>query len=99
MRKTSNSRYKFGFKWGRVTFGIWIDGKRGLWFVNRKIPKHAGNVYTLTKRDSSVNYQIVQKSSHLMQLLTQIYYIGGLRYDSPSTREAFFEVLSFLGIR
>lgn len=99
MRKTSNARYKFAFKWGRVTFAIWIDSKRGLWFVCRKLPKGAGNVYTLTKRDSSVNYQIAQKSSNLMQLLTQVYYIGGLRYDSLSTREAFFEILSFLGIK
>lgn len=99
MRKSSNSKYKFAFKWGRVTFAIWVDSKRGLWFVTRKLPKEAANVYTLTKRDSSVNYQAVQKSSNLMQLLTQIYYIGGLRYDSPSTREGFFEVLSFLGIK
>lgn len=99
MRKTPNARYKFGFKWGRVTFAIWVDGKRGLWFVNSKMPKGAKNVYTLTKRDSSVNYTTVQKSSNLMQLLTQIYYVGGLRYESPSIREAFFEVLSFLGVK
>lgn len=99
MRKTSNAKYKFAFKWGRVTFAIWVDSKRGLWFVNSRMPKNAGNVYTLTKRDSSVNYQAVNRSSHLMQLLAQIFYAGGLRYDSPSTREAFFEILAYLGIK
>lgn len=99
VRKTSNSKYKFAFKWGSVVFAIWVDGKRGLWFVTSRLPKKAGNVFTLTKRDSSVNYQAVQKSSHLMQLLVQIYYAGGLRYESPSLREAFFEVLSFLGVK
>lgn len=99
MRKTSNSKYKFGFKWGRVTFGIWVDSRRGLWFVTRKVPKDAGNIYTLAKKDSSINYAVAQKSGYLMQLLTQIYYVGGLRYDTPSTREAFFEILAFLGIK
>ena len=99
LRKSSNAKYRFAFKWGKQAFAIWIDRKHGLWFVNGKVPKDAKNVYTLTKRDSSVNYQAIDKAAPLMKLLTKIYYIGGLRYDSPSTREAFFEILGFLGIR
>ena len=99
MRKTPNAQYKYAFKWGRVTFAIWVDMKRGLWFITSKLPKDARNVYTLAKRDSSVDYQVVQKASPLAKLLTDVYYIGGLRYESPSLREAFFEVLSFLGIK
>ena len=99
MRKTSNARYKWAFKWGDMTFAIWVDSKRGLWFITSKLPKDAKNVYTLAKRDSTVNYQIVQKASPLAKLITDVYYIGGLRYESPSIREAFFEVLSFLGIK
>ena len=99
MKKTSTAEYKWAFKWGKVTFAIWVDMKRGLWFVTSKLPKDATNIYTLAKRDSSVNYQMVQKASPLAKLLTDIYYIGGLRYESASLREAFFEVLSFLGIK
>ena len=99
MRKTPNAQYKYAFKWGRVTFAIWVDMKRGLWFVTSKLPKDAKNVYTLAKRDSSVDYQVVQKASPLAKLLTEVYYIGGLRYESASIREAFFEVLSFLGVK
>lgn len=99
MKKTSNSKYKFAFKWGRVVFAIWVDAKRGLWFITDKLPNGATNVYTLTKRDSSINYQVVQKSSGLMQMLMKFYYVGGLRYESPSIREGFFEILSFLGIK
>ena len=99
MKKTSNAQYKYAFKWGRVTFAIWADMRRGLWFVTSKLPKDAANVYTLTKSDSSVKYQVVQKASPYAKLLTEIYYIGGLRYESASLREAFFEVLSFLGVK
>ena len=98
-QKTSEAIYKFAFKWGRMTFAVWADMNKGLWFVTSKLPKNAPNVYTLTKRDSSVNYQIAQKASPLAKLLVDVYYVGGLRYDSPSIREAFFEVLSFLGVK
>lgn len=99
MKKTPTAKYKYAFKWGKLIFAIWIDSKRGLWFINSKLPKGAKNIYTLTKSDSSVAYDTVQKSEPLAQLVTQVYYIGGLRYESASLREAFFEVLSFLGIK
>ena len=99
MRKTSNAKYRYAFKWGRMTFAIWIDEKRGLWFVTSKLPKNAENVYTLTKRDSSIDYQVVQKADPLARLVSEVFYIGGLRYESAHIREAFFEVLAFLGVR
>lgn len=99
MRKTSNAKYKYAFKWQKMIFAIWIDSKRGLWFVTSKLPKDAKNVFTLTKRDSSVNYPVLQKASPLAQLVSDIYYIGALRYESAHIREAFFEVLSFLGVK
>lgn len=98
-RKTSNAKYNFAFRWGKITFAIWIDSKRALWFVTTKTPKDAKNIYTLAKKDSSVDYQAIERSAPIIDLLTQIYYIGGLRYESPATREAFFEVLSFIGIK
>lgn len=99
MRKTSNAKYRFAFKWARMTFAIWIDEKRGLWFVTSKLPKDAQGIYTLAKKDSSVDYNMIQKANPIAKLLCDVYYIGGLRYESPSIREAFFEVLSFLGIK
>ena len=98
-KKTPEAKYKYAFKWGALTFAIWVDSKRGLWFVTSKLPKDARNVYTLTKRDSSVNYQAIKRADPLAQLLNEVYYIGGLRYESAHLREAFFEVLEFLGIR
>lgn len=99
MRKTSNAKYKFAFRWGKMTFALWVDSRRGLWFVTSKLPKGAENVYTLTKRDSSVNYRMLDKASPLARIVSDVYYIGGLRYESAHIREAFFEVLAFLGIK
>lgn len=99
MKKTSNAKYRFALIWEKATFAIWIDQKRGLWFVTSKLPKDAQNIYTLTKKDSSINYQMIQKASPLTKLLVEIYYIGGLRYESAHIRESFFSVLAFLGIK
>ena len=98
-KKTPEAKYKFAFRWGGMTFAVWVDSKRGIWFITSKIPKDASNIYTLTKRDSSVNYQALKRADPLAQLLNEVYYIGGLRYESAHLREAFFEVLEFLGIR
>lgn len=98
-KKSSNAEYKFALKWGNEIFAIWADAKHGLWYITSKLPKDATNIYTLTKRDSSVNYQALEKADTILKLLNRFYYIGGLRYESPAIREIFFEILSFIGIK
>lgn len=98
-KKTSNAKYRFCLVWAKFKFAVWIDSKRGIWYITSKLPKDAENVYTLTKRDSTVNYAMLDKANPLTDLLVKIYYIGGLRYESAHIREAFFEILSFLGVR
>lgn len=97
--KTADAKYTFGIKWGKIVFAVWIDKRKGLWFVTSKAPKDAANVYTLTKRDSSVNYTMVSRTHGVLKVLPEIYRLGGLRYESPAIREAFFEVLAFIGIK
>lgn len=99
MAKTPEARYAFALKWGKITFAIWIDQKHALWFVCSKLPKDARCVYTLAKKDSSVNYRVIARTDALLKVLPDIYHIGALRYESPSMREAFFEILSFIGIK
>lgn len=97
--KTSKAKYAFALKWGKITFAIWIDRKQALWFVTSKLPKDATNIYTLAKKDSSINYQVISKASPMLKVLPEIYAIGGLRYESPAIREAFMEILAFIGIK
>lgn len=98
-KKSSSAEYKFALKWGSEIFAIWADSKHGLWYITGKLPKDATNIYTLTKRDSSVNYQALEKADMILKLLNRFYYIGGLRYETPAIREMFFEILSFIGIK
>lgn len=98
-KKSSNAKYRFALSWGKMKFAVWVDMKRGIWYITSKFPKGAVNVYTLAKRDSTLNYQVIDRASPLMTTLVKIYYIGGLRYESAHLREAFFEILTFLGVR
>lgn len=98
-KKTSAAKFAYALVYDRRTFAIWIDYNAGLFFVNSKVPNDAKNVYSLTKKDKKINYQAVNRQSQNMQMLLNIYYKGGLRYDTPSTREAFLTVLGFLGIK
>ena len=98
-KKSSNARFAFALRWEKMNFGIWIDHKRGYFYVTSKVPKGSKATYALTKRDGTVNYQVIEKSHNTLQLLMKVFYIGGLRYETPHIRESFFEILSFIGVR
>ena len=98
-KKTSNARYAFAIRWGKQTFSLWSDHKNGLWYVSEKIPNNATNVYALSKQDMTIDYQLVKRTDYLTHLISDLYYIGCLRFESPYIRESFFEVLSFLGVK
>ena len=98
-RKSKNARFAFCVKWGKMDFGIWIDYRYGYVYITEKVPKDAKAVYALTKRDGTVNHQIAEKGSSLLNMITKAFYVNGLRYESAHVREAFFEVLSFLGVK
>lgn len=96
--KPSNATFLFGIRYLGVEFGIWQDLKNAIFYVNNKIPRNAKEVYALTKKDSTVNYMAVRKSSVQLKFLLEAFYLNSLRYDTPSTREMFFTMLSFFGI-
>lgn len=99
MPKTPNAKYKYALIYDAMKFGIWVDSSVGLYFVTSKIPINARNVYTLTKRDGTVNYAMLRKTDSILKILNQVFYVGGLRYESMGIRQAFHDVLGFLGIK
>lgn len=98
-RKTPAARYAFAIRWQKATIAIWIDRKASIWYVTEKMPKDASNVYALTKRDATLDYTMIAKTSDLLKIIPAIYQIGALRYESAHLREMFFEILSFLGVK
>lgn len=97
--KSPAAKFAFGIVFQGIRFGIWIDYKAGMFYVNEKIPKGERNIYALTKADNTIDYQAVKRTDDMLKTLVEVYYSGGLRYSSLATRESFLSVLSFLGIK
>ena len=97
--KTSSSKYAFAIVYDNLRFAIWIDYKTGILYVNERVPNNAKNVYTLTKKDSSIDFQALSKTDTLLDMLVKTFYLGNLRYDSVATREKFLTILGFLGVK
>ena len=98
-QKSDSARYAFGLVFNGARFAIWSDLRGAMFYVTGKIPNNAENVYSLTKKDSNIDYTMLQRCDSLLKMLVKMFYAQGLRYDSPATRECFFEVLEFLGIK
>ncbi len=97
-RKPANAKYSFALVFQGMKFAVWIDYKQGYFYITEKVPKGSKNVFALTKRDNTIDYQAVKRTDSYMKTLVDVYYIGGIRYSSPALREAFLDVLGFLGI-
>lgn len=98
-RKTSAARFAYAVKYGSNVFAVWLDYGTGIAYISEKIPKGTKNVFVLTKKDSSLDYISIEKSSGYLQSLNKLWYAGLLRFETPVMRELFLNVLDFLGVR
>lgn len=99
-KKTSTAKFAYALVYNKSRFGVWIDYKRGLFYINEHIPKGSEkSTYVLTKKDGRIDYNNVRKADSLMKVLIETYYIGGLRYSSAFVRESFHVLLGFLGVQ
>lgn len=97
--KTPKARYEYAIKYNDFTFALWVDWDTGLFYITEQLPKDAPNVYTITKKDGSIDHRTLKRTDSLIKILNDAFYIGSLRYESPALRVAFHGVLSFLGVR
>ena len=97
-KKSSAAKYQYGIVYLDGTFSIWLDRKIALIYVQEKLPKNASNVYALTKRDSTIDYAMVRRTDDLMKMMLNAFYAGLVRYDTPSTRERYLDMLSYFGV-
>lgn len=97
--KTKAARYAYAIKYGEQVYAIWIDYGKALCFVTSRLPKGAGNIFTITKADASLDYQSIERTSPYLQMLNKFFYLGALRYESPAMREMFLTILEFMGVR
>lgn len=96
--RTSNAKFEYGIKYLGIVFGVWFDRKEAFFYVTDSCPKD-GTIYALTKKDNTIDYIMARRTQDALRLLLDAFYLNAIRFDAPSTRELFFNMLSFLGVR
>lgn len=98
--KPKSAKFSFGIVLNGNRFGIWLDQNEGYYYVTDKIPNNTGKpVYSLTRKDVSINYIAANRASITMRYVSDMYYYGLLRYESETLMMRFGEVLEMFGIR
>lgn len=97
-KKTSNAKYRYGFKYCGHVYAIWLDNSNGLFYVNRKAPK-GGLVYSLTTEDHRPNMYLVESAGKFARQIGRLYGNGVVRFENNAAREGFLKMLRMLGLR
>lgn len=98
-KRGPSARYAFSVVYGNWDYSVWVDMSSGYYFIESAIPKDAKNVWSLTRKDMTVNRLMADKTNGHLKMLLQGFYLGLLRFDKQSTRDTFFTVLQYLGIK
>ena len=97
-RKPPRAKCWCGLVYRSWHFGVWMDERDGIYYVNERIAKDA-MLFTLSATDNSPNIFMIQRASPLAKKIVSMYYLGVVRFDTPATRERFLQMLALLGIR
>lgn len=97
-RKTRRARFRFAIEFNGHTFGLWIDARRGCWYVSRKVSRGQGPTYYLTTADMQVNAIALRSSDPQLCLLRDGYYAGFLRYEDRVLKAEFVDMLQRIGV-
>lgn len=93
------AQFKFGIKYLGAKFGVWLDWQTALFYIEGKIPRnHESQTLALTRADNAIDYRMVARTNDSLQILVEAFYMQALRYDTPATRELFFQLLGYFGI-
>lgn len=97
--KPANAVYRYGIVYAKTEFSIWSDRKRSLWYIQEGIPKNAGNVCTLTKKDGTLRYKQLKRGDAVLDLMLDLHYAGAVRYSNLTVKTLYMEILGYLGVK
>lgn len=98
-KKPPRAKYVMACVHMGTEYGIWIDITEGYYYVTGKIPKNAGNVYALTRKDNTPNRIAAQRASKTLRVIVQMYYEGSVLFESVKVREGFLDAMALYGVK
>lgn len=96
--KPSGAKFWIGIVYRGDSFGVWTDFDEGYLYVTRKIPKGASKVYSLTRRDNTVNRLVGRRATPALRALCDAHYERVIRFDTIATREKLLDALAMFGV-
>lgn len=98
--KPSTAKFSFGVSYRHNVFGVWYNIADGIYYICDKVPKNTERpIWSLTREDDALNYEIAKRSNNTMQYIVECYYNRSLRYSSVNIREKFIDMLRLYGVR
>jgi hypothetical protein len=89
--KTPDAKYQYTLETKQATFSVWYDVNLNLYFVQRKLPKQERKFTIVPSRVDSDNLLLLP-NDRIMQILRTSYRMARIRFDDPSTRNAFLDI-------
>lgn len=97
-RKPKGARHVFTISFGML-FGIWYDFDGGLVYVTRKAPNDGTKTIALLRRDATIDYSLLKKSSDLVDKLARFERARLFRFEDAALASRFGEFLGYIGVR
>lgn len=99
-QKPGRAKFDRAIVFEDMQFGIWFDRAKCFYYVTGQMPKGNGyETYALTKDDGTINRLMVKRCDPYLQGMVELHYANAVRYEDDSTRERFFQVLQWLGVK
>lgn len=101
MKKTPKAKFSFGISYDNRDYAVWIDMFEGYYFITKKFPKNTEGkpIFTITASDAKINYIMAKRADKPIQMLSDAFYMGIMRFDNMATMNGFLDLLTMFGIR
>lgn len=84
-KRPRTAQHYFSLRYSALTFGVWIDRKSGLYYIDDKFDPSNGLTFTLSLKDQTEN-TFLDRNNFFINLLRQAIMQGNIRFTSPEIR-------------
>lgn len=100
-QKPDTAHYRGTISYKGKYYGIWWELNKGLMYISTRANLEGGRAYAITKDDHTPNTLLLKSQSRveMLRILKEAFSLGLVRYDSITTKNQMYEVMSLLNIK
>lgn len=95
-KKSETAKYLFTFVYKAGNYGVWIDYKKGLMFVNEQVDPYCKIILCLTLDDHTPNTMLLKSKSKdpYLSMLIEQYGLGNVRFGNINVKNNVMDLIS-----